>query len=63
MFSFLNWIAAIWEILNLLQDECNPDNYYIDDVLKTHLINYISQLNNICSDDLSVLHTRTHWLM
>lgn len=57
------WIAAIWKILDLLQGEDNPDAHHIDDVMKRHLIDYISRLNNICSDDLSVLHSRTHWLM
>lgn len=57
------WIAAIWKILDLLQGEDDPDAHHIDDVMKRHLIDYISRLNNICSDDLSVLHSRTHWLM
>lgn len=57
------WIAAIWKILDLLQGEDNPDAHHIDDVMKRYLIDYISRLNNICSDDLSVLHSRTHWLM
>ncbi|XP_052683716.1 uncharacterized protein LOC128164042 isoform X1 [Crassostrea angulata] len=61
--SIVDVKTAIWKILDLLQGEDNPDAHHIDDVMKRHLIDYISRLNNICSDDLSVLHSRTHWLM
>ncbi|XP_062567442.1 uncharacterized protein LOC134229690 [Saccostrea cucullata] len=55
--------VAIWEVLGLLQNQKHPKEHHVDDVMKKYLIDYISRLNNICSDDLSVLHSRTHWLM
>ncbi|XP_048754735.2 uncharacterized protein LOC125665868 [Ostrea edulis] len=56
--------TAIWEVLTLLQNENHPvEDHYVDDIMKRYLIDYISKLNNVCSDDISVLHSRTHWLM
>ncbi|XP_061193763.1 uncharacterized protein LOC133201994 [Saccostrea echinata] len=55
--------VAIWEVLSLLQNQNHPSDHHVDDVMKKYLIDYISRLNNICSDDLSVLHSMTHWLM
>ncbi|KAK3102320.1 hypothetical protein FSP39_010441 [Pinctada imbricata] len=55
--------TAVWQVVNLLRNLNNEKHHYVDQLMSRHMIDYISTLNSICSDDLNMLHSRTHWLM
>ena len=56
-------LAAIWDVVHHLRHLSNSASHHVDVIMLRHMIEYISTLNNVCSDNISVLHSRTHWLM
>ncbi|OWF54989.1 hypothetical protein KP79_PYT18001 [Mizuhopecten yessoensis] len=54
--------VKIWSIIDHLHLLTSTPHHYVDVVMSQRIMDYITALNSVCSDQLGILHSKIHWL-
>ncbi|XP_060081913.1 uncharacterized protein LOC132561167 [Ylistrum balloti] len=54
--------VEIWHIIDHLQVLTSTPHHYVDVLMSQKIMEYVTALNSVCSDQLGILHSKIHWL-